>query len=236
MIEISGRQVRDTLEELLDPATTALLVIDMQVGGVSAGAALGDSGHDLSMMPTVIARCSAAIGAARRGGVPIVHVRVANLPDAASSPAAWLRALRNHSGGRPLDVSRLSVEGAPDVAFTPECAPEPGELVLTKRRPSAFFGTDLAMILRAQDIESVAVVGISTGGCVEATLRDATHNDFYAVLLEDAVGAYDLEVHEASLRVMRARHDYTTVDRAATVWAVVDAQSSASPAVEVGAS
>ena len=53
MIEICGKQVRDTLEELLDPATTALVVIDMQTGAVSHGGAIGDSGHDLSMMPRV---------------------------------------------------------------------------------------------------------------------------------------------------------------------------------------
>lgn len=233
MITICGHEVRDTLDELLDPATTALLVIDMQVGGVSQGGALGESGHDLTGMPAVVERCAAAIAAARRGGVPIVHVRVANLPGGASSPPGWLRALRNQSNGRPIDVSRLSVEGAPDTEFCPECRPEPGEHVLTKRRPSAFFATDLALVLRARQVESVAVVGISTGGCVEATLRDATHHDFYAVLLEDAVGAYDREVHEAALTVMRARHDVTTVDRAAQVWTGAPAAAGDRPVAAV---
>ena len=85
MIEICGKQVRDTLQELLDPATTALVVIDMQEGAVYAGGAIGDSGHDLSMMPAVAKNCGRAIESARKNGVPIFHIRVENLPDGASS-------------------------------------------------------------------------------------------------------------------------------------------------------
>jgi nicotinamidase-related amidase len=96
--------------------------------------------------------------------------------------------------------------------------PEDGEIVITKRRPSAFFGTELALLLRSRGIESVAVIGISTGGCVEATVRDATHHDLYTIVVEDAVGAYDEAVHEAAMTVMRARHDTCTVEQAMDVW------------------
>jgi nicotinamidase-related amidase len=219
MIEICGKQVRDTLEELLDPTVSALLVIDMQVGGVTKAGAIADAGHDVSMMTRVRERGGAAIAAAREAGVFIVHVRVANLPGQASSPAAWLQSMMQISGGQPIDLSKLSIEGDPATEFCDECMPLEGEFVLTKRRPSAFFGTDLAMLLRARGIESCAVVGVSTAGCVEATVRDASHNDFYAVLLDDAVGAYAADVHEAALTVMRARHNYCSVDQAAAVWA-----------------
>lgn len=217
MIEICGKAVRDTLAELLDPAVSALLVIDMQTGAVAKGSAIGED-HDLSMMATVVERCGQAIDAAREYGVPVFHVRVENLPDAKSSPPAWLRALYRIGNGRSVDLGRLSLAGDPGTEICDRCAPLPGESVITKRRPSAFVGTDLALLLRSQGIESVAVVGISTGGCVEATLRDATHNDFYAVLIEDAVGAYDTEVHEAAMTVMRARHDVCTLDEAITAW------------------
>lgn len=219
MLEICGKQVRDTREELLDPAISALLVIDMQIGGVTEMGAIADAGQDISMMARVRERCGEAIKGARLNGVPVFHVRVANLPDQASSPAAWLQSLRVMDGDKPVDLSRLSIEGTPELEFCDECMPEPGEVVVTKRRPSAFIGTDLAMLLRAHGIESVAVLGVSTGGCVEATLRDATHNDFYGVLIEDAVGAYDTEVHEAALTVMRARHNHCTVEQAIAAWA-----------------
>ncbi|MCG2622556.1 cysteine hydrolase [Arthrobacter sp. I2-34] len=218
MIELCGKLVRDTLDELLDPATTALVVIDMQQGAVSAGGAIGDSGHDLSMMPAVVEACGQAIAAARANGVPVFHIRVENLPDGASSPAAWLRALYTAANGRPIDLGRLSLKGDPATDFCEPCMPEAGEVVITKRRPSAFVGTELALLLRSQGIESVALVGVSTGGCVEATLRDAVHNDFYAVLLEDAVGAYDTVVHDAAMTVMKARHDVCSLKEAVAVW------------------
>lgn len=217
MIEICGKSVRDTLDELLDPASTALLVIDMQKGAVSKGGTIGE-GHDLSMMPRVVKSCERAINAARENGVPVVHVRVENLPDAKSSTPAWLRALYRIGNGRDIDLGRLSLAGDPATDFAAECSPNPGESVITKRRPSAFVGTELEILLRSQGIESVAIIGISTGGCVEATLRDATHNDFYAVLIEDAVGAYDVTVHDAAMIVMRARHDLCTLDQAVAVW------------------
>ncbi|MBU2696969.1 cysteine hydrolase family protein [Pimelobacter sp. 30-1] len=219
MIELCGKQVRDTLDELLDPRTTALVVIDMQIGGLTPGHAHGDAGLDLSMMPRVRERCGAAIAAAREHGVKVFHIRVENYPDGASSTPAWLRALHTASGDKPVDLNRLSTQGDPGTDFAPECLPVAGETVITKRRQSAFVSTDLALVLRGHQIESVALVGVSTGGCVEATIRDAVHNDFYAVLLEDAVGAYDVTVHEAALTVMRSRHDVTTVDQAIDSWA-----------------
>lgn len=219
MIEICGKQVRDTLPELLDPAVSALVVIDMQVGAVNKAGAIGGSGHDVSAMPRTVEQCGTAIASARRNGVPVFHIRVVNLPGARSSHPAWLRSLSNIGNGRPVDLGRLSIEGDPGVEFCAPCMPLDGETIVTKRRPSAFFGTDLALLLRAEGIESVAIAGISTGGCVEATLRDATHNDFYAVLIEDAVGAYDTVVHDAAMTVMRARHDVCTLAEAEAAWA-----------------
>jgi nicotinamidase-related amidase len=218
MLEICGKVVRDTVEELLDPNICALLVIDMQKGAVGGGGTIAESGHNMSMMPRVVQRCGEAIRAARSYGVPVFHVRVENLPDGKSSPAAWLRALHCISNGRPVDLGRLSIEGDPATEFCDECMPCPGEIVITKRRPSAFIGTDLSILLRSQGIESVAIVGISTAGCVDATLRDATHNDFYAVLVEDAVGAYDQVLHDAAMTIMRARHDVFRLDQAIRVW------------------
>lgn len=227
VIELCGKMVRDTLEELLDPCTTALVVIDMQVGGLTPGHAHGDAGLDLSMMPRVRERAGAAIDAARRSGVPVFHIRVENYVDGKSSTPAWLRQLHTVGGDKPVDLARLSTKGDPATEFVPECMPIEGETVITKHRQSAFWATDLALLLRGHGVETVALVGVSTGGCVEATLRQAVHEDFYAVLLEDAVGAYDLDVHEAAMTVMRNRHDIATVAQAADIWE--------RSAVEVGA-
>ncbi|WP_295034163.1 isochorismatase family protein, partial [uncultured Microbacterium sp.] len=123
MIEICGKPVRDTFAELLDPTTTALVVIDMQKGAVSKGGAIADSGHDMSMMPRIVDQCARAIRAARAAGVPVFHICVENLPDGRSSTPAWLRALYTVGHGRSTDLGRLSAKGDPLTEFTESCAP-----------------------------------------------------------------------------------------------------------------
>ena len=81
----------------------------------------------------------------------------------------------------------------------------------TARARSA--GTDLDLILRAAGIETVVVIGEQTPGCVEATFRDAAYHDYYNVLVEDCVAAFDEEQHEASLLVQRRRHDVCTAEQ-----------------------
>ncbi|WP_320669055.1 cysteine hydrolase family protein [Patulibacter defluvii] len=215
MREIAGRQTLDTLEELLTPDRCALVVIDMQRGAVESGGAMGRDGQAVSRVAAIAPRCGAAIATARAAGVLIAHVRVANLPGAASSSPAWLRSLARVSR---VDPSTLSVEGTWETEFCDDCRPEPGELVVTKRRPSAFHGTDLELTLRAAGVETVVVVGTATPGCVSMTIRDAAQRDFYNVLVEDCVDSNDEQLHEAELRVLRARHDHCTLQTLSEIW------------------
>ncbi|HWK26411.1 MAG TPA: isochorismatase family cysteine hydrolase [Solirubrobacter sp.] len=205
----------ESLAELLEPRRCALLVIDMQRGACEAGGAMGRAGQAVSRVAAIAPRCGAAIAAARAAGALLVHVRVANLPGGASSSPAWRRSLALISD---VDPSELSVEGTWETEFCAECAPAPGETVITKRRPSAFLGTDLELILRAAGIETVAVVGTATPGCVETTIRDAAQRDFYTVLIEDCVASNDAALDEAALLVLRARHDHCTLETLLATW------------------
>jgi nicotinamidase-related amidase len=219
MREVSGKAVCDTMEELLDPKRCALVVIDMQKGGFGRGPAdYKRSGHDLSGVEEIAPRCRDLIDAARATGVLVAHIRVANLPGQTSSSPAWLRSLTVVGKQSPIDPGNLSIEGTWQTEFIEECTPLPGELVITKHRSSAFVGTELALLLRSSGIETVAVIGIATPGCVAATIRDAAHLDFYNVLIEDCVAGYNRELHDAALTVLRARHDHTTAADATRIW------------------
>lgn len=219
MREICGKQVYDTLEELLEPSQCALLVVDMLKQGLGRGPAdYHRPGHDVSMVEAIAAPCSALIDVARSAGVTVVHIRVANLPNQASSSPAWLRSFTRISKKSPIDPANLSIEGTWQTEFIEECLPLDGEFVITKHRASAFIGTDLELLLRSTGIEAVVVIGIATPGCVEATIRDAAHRDFYNVLIEDCVAGYNLELHEAALKVICARHDHCTAAAATAIW------------------
>ena len=80
-----------------------------------------------------------------------------------------------------------------------DLAPETGDVILPKRRFSAFFKTDLDQTLRAYGLDTVAIGGINTHVCVIATAVDAICHDFYTILLEDLCAAAKREQHESTL-------------------------------------
>jgi nicotinamidase-related amidase len=156
--------------------------------------------------------------------VLVVHVQNTALPGRLSDSPAQIRFnLRMHQGARdggpPL---RYTVPGTPGHAFVPELAPLPGELVVAKYRSSAFWGTNLELLLRSNGIATVIVGGCTTEGCVESTARDAMFADHYVIIAEDCVGSDDRAQHDASLLLMRHRFDMATAAEIAGVWSAVD--------------
>jgi nicotinamidase-related amidase len=115
-------------------------------------------------------------------------------------------------------VSDFAVEGTWGAEFVEGCEPLPGELVVTKHRSSAFTHTNLDQLLRSCGVQTVVLIGEQTPGCVEATYRDAVYHDYYNVLVEDCVAARDRELHAASIKIQKARHDVVTADEAISVW------------------
>jgi nicotinamidase-related amidase len=80
---------------------------------------------------------------------------------------------------------------------------EPTDIMLPKRRFSAFFKTDLDQTLRTMQIDTVAVAGINTHFCVIATALDAVCHDFYTILLEDLSATYKPEIHATFMDAYR---------------------------------
>jgi nicotinamidase-related amidase len=83
----------------------------------------------------------------------------------------------------------------PDSAIHASVAPEVDDIIVTKHRVSAFAGTDLDMILRAKDIDTLILFGISTSGVVLSTLRHAADADYHLIVIKDCCADQDPEVH-----------------------------------------
>ena len=220
MIEIERKQVFTELSELVAPAHTALLLIDMQCDFVETDGFFGNLGIDLAMYDQTRPRLAALLEAARRHGVLVVHVQNTALPDRMSDSPAQIRFnMRMHEGARrdgpPL---RYTVPGTPGHEFIEELTPLPGELVVRKYRSSAFWGTNLELLLRSNGIATVIVAGCTTEGCVESTARDAMFSDHYVVIADDCVGSDDREQHDASMLLMRHRFDTAGSAEIAAVW------------------
>jgi maleamate amidohydrolase len=90
-------------------------------------------------------------------------------------------------------------ENAKSSMIVPELAPQPGELVVRKRLPSAFFGTDLAAWLTMRRVDTVVIAGCTTSGCVRASAVDAMGHGFLTVVVTDCVGDRASGPHEANL-------------------------------------
>lgn len=224
MREIAGKQVLTELSELVDPAHTALVVIDMQRDFLDPDGVVASLGVDLSVYDDVRQQVKTLISVARNANVPVVHVQNTTLPGGMSDSPAQLHFT--------TIMHKVARRGAPPVAYTiagtrghefvPEAQPLDGEVVVQKHRSSAFWGTDLALVLRSNSIATTVVAGCTTEGCVESTARDALFNDFYVVVAEDCVGSDDRAQHDASLFLMRHRFDVVDSSEIRQSWFLAD--------------
>lgn len=171
----------------LDPATTALIVIDLQRGIVARQAAP----HSAS---EVVERCAKLAKAFRdqKSLVILVHVAFSaddrdRLKPEADSPAP--------AGPLPPDWSEI----------VPEIGPHPGDILITKRQWGAFYGTNLEVQLRRRGIRTIVFGGIATNFGVESTARDAYERGFEQVFVEDAMSGLTAGAHEFAITTIFPR-------------------------------
>jgi len=214
---IAGRRVCETIEELLTPHSTALVVIDLQNDFVGAGGVVDSRGEGReARLRGLVQNAATALRRAREIGVTIVFLCYARTCDhryESSASLRWTFIKRGYTAGQ---VS--AIEGTWGAEIVAPLGPEDGDLVVQKRRSSGFFGTNLNETLQTRGIRTVVLAGVSTHGCVEATARDAELNDYYVVLLEDCVGAYDDKLHRAALTVMASRYEVIDTSALLDVW------------------
>jgi nicotinamidase-related amidase len=137
-------------------------------------------------------RLASAADAARRAGIAVMYVTIAFRPGypEVSPRNATFAGIRG--SGRYID-------GDPGSRIHPAIAPAPGEVIISKRRVSAFSGSDLDMVLRAGGVDSLVLAGIATSGVVLSTLRQAADLDYRLTVLADGCLDADPEVHRVLL-------------------------------------
>lgn len=170
---------------------TALVVVDMQNAYATLGGYLDLAGFDVSSTGPVIAAIQKVISTARAAGIPVIFLQ--NGWDAdyveAGGPGSpnWhksnaLKTMRK----RPELQGQLLAKGGWDYALVDQLKPQPGDIVVPKTRYSGFFNCTLDSTLRARGIRNLVFTGIATNVCVESTLRDGFHLEYFGVVLADA--------------------------------------------------
>jgi nicotinamidase-related amidase len=185
----------------LDPAATALVLIDLQRGIV------GMQTHPRPAAD-VVRNAVRLIAAARTRGALVVLVHVSFAADGAD-------ALR-------LDTDEASPAGQRPAnwdAFVDEVQPDTRDIVITKHQWGAFYGTDLDLQLRRRGRRTIILGGISTNIGVESTARDAYERGYQLILVEDAMASMRAEDHVASVtRIFPRLGRVCTTDAVLAVW------------------
>jgi len=99
----------------------------------------------------------------------------------------------------------ITIKGTPGCQIIPELPIRPSEIVIVKKRYSAFFGTELDRILRELEPNAIILAGINTHACIRMTAIDAYQRDFPVVLASECIGSYDQEHHTVTLRYLRGK-------------------------------
>ena len=187
--------------DVIDPSKTVMIVVDMQNDFVAEGAKLR-SAQAAAMVP----RLAQTLKACRDNGIRVIYTAHVHRRDGSDM------GLYDDLYGPIADRSSL-VDGSAGVEIFNDLAPAPGEHIIKKHRYSAFFATDLDLVLREWGITTVIISGTTTENCCHATARDAMFHNYKVVFLSDATGTFDYpdvgqgamsaeQVHRATLTIL----------------------------------
>lgn len=175
---------------------TALLVMDMQSSILGS---LPDS-------TTIVASVSKAIAHARDKKIPVIYVVVGfrqGAPEVSANNKGFSAAKERFANANMDDFLKIH----------PELTPQAGELTVTKRRVSAFAGSDLEVVLRSFGIQHMILTGIATSGVVLSTLRQASDKDYRMTVIADCCADGDEEVHRVlTTKVFPRQADVLSLD------------------------
>ncbi len=178
---------------MLSTQDTVLLVIDMQNGFLEPGGSMAKIGMDNEALRPALAGCVRLVEAAREANVPVVYTRYvyqADYADAGLLPTVLVPAMK--------DVDSLAA-GSWDADLVDQLTPAPGEIVIDKSRPSAFYGTRLEPVLTSLGARNLVLCGVTTNICIETTARDAGQRDYHVHVAADATAEFDPAKHEHAL-------------------------------------
>jgi ureidoacrylate peracid hydrolase len=177
------------------PEKTRLIVVDVQNDFLADGGWFDRSGQELSLMRRAVDDLVEFIPLARSAGVRPIFVRAIYDEKWLSRPMLERHELVGFD-------TRHCQSGTWGAEFY-KVAPEDGDDVVVKHRYSAFIGTDLDPLLRAQGVENLIFNGVTTNVCVESTARDAYMHDYHILVVSDLTATYAQAPHEATLENIR---------------------------------
>ena len=176
----------------IDPEHTAVVVVDMQNAFAMKGGMLDLAGMDISGAAACIEAIRTLLQTARTGGMQVVYLQTTYKPDLSNGGGPMSPNYHKEIGmilmrEKPELHGKLLVEGTWDWQLVDELTPLDGDVVIPKIRYSGFCGTSLNNYLRTKNFRYLLFTGIATNVCVESTARDAYFEEYWPIIVEDAV-------------------------------------------------
>ena len=182
----NGIEIFSTIQELIHPQRTALLVYDMQVGIVP----------QIKDGPNILTKVLTLLQAARRARIRTIFTRHMSLPPELMGAFQYRMAMAWQRKQDPAEVSSPFLRDSSAFQLVPELRPLPSEAIFDKLTMSAFEGTPLQFTLRDCGIRSLILAGIALEIGIEPTCRHAADLGIIPILVRDACGAGSQEIAE----------------------------------------
>ncbi|MBI4522906.1 MAG: cysteine hydrolase [Deltaproteobacteria bacterium] len=209
MLDLAGKKIPNTLEEIISPGRTALLVWDMEYAIAPNAFNFGEIRKNLKTLTAL----------ARSIGVPVFYSVQVPFDLQKEEAGVWVRVRMQRA--KITDISQLlnEKEDPHGRDIINELKPEPQDIVFRKRRPDGFVGTDFDLMLRSRGIQAVLIGGVATEGGVEGTARTGRNLGYDMVVLKDCVGSRNRDLHELALTLMeRTQFDLATSTQVGNIW------------------
>lgn len=223
----------------IDPAKTAVIVVDMQNDFGSEGGMFHRAGIDISRIQAAVPPTARVLMAARQSGMPIIYLKMAFSNDLSNAGGPESPNLVRHLAmevGEAITApdgrdSRILIENTWNTDIVDELAPLPDDIIVSKHRFSGFFETDLDGMLKTLGVTSLVFTGCTTSVCVESTLRDAFFRDYRCLVLADCTAepigdGLPRGNHDASLLLIELMFGWVT-DSTTLIEALAEEMASA---------
>jgi len=192
MLEFERRQIPNELKEIVDPPRTVLLVWDMQ----------NDQAGGSFNKDALIRNAPPLIEAAAKAQIKTVYTRQTPFPWKNEAPVWIRRGMRDQQVDDPSKLKPRRLHGSFGWNIMAPFEPRPQDIVIDKRRPTMFIGNEFETIMSNLGLTTIVMIGCTTDGGVEATVREGFNRSYFMVIPRDCVGTYTEAGHNAALKRM----------------------------------
>lgn len=192
------------------PEHTALMIIDMQRDFCDPSGYMHTRGGDVGLARAIVPRIIAVREACWKAGIAVIYTREGHRPNLSDLPRSkrLKTALAGAEIGSPGPLGRLLIRGEHGWDFIDELQPGDAEIVVDKAGTGSFHGTDLHDILKNKKVENLIITGVTTGVCINSTVREAADRGYNVLVLDDCCAEPDQQTHDIAIQLLKIEGGY----------------------------